>query len=242
MFYSKVYSEEDLPRDILDKCLQYPRGFGYWLWKPVIILNEIKISKQDDVILYIDGRSHFIDKSLDWLEEFLIGDYDIGLWELSHLEKNYTSQGLLSMLSEKNEFYNTKQFAATFVLIRVNERTTDLITQWCQFLIDNFDLYSDNALESKNYNESFVENRHDQSVLSLLVKNKIKLNLISPFIISTEMFLSKNTILTHYKPHKSPSFSYELYLKTHTAKIHIFFLRLARKVKRFMNNFKSESN
>ena len=30
------------------------RGFGFWIWKPLIVLNELLTSAKDDVVVYAD--------------------------------------------------------------------------------------------------------------------------------------------------------------------------------------------
>lgn len=37
-----VYGRKDLPGDLLDFCLANPRGFGYWAWKPYVIMKALQ--------------------------------------------------------------------------------------------------------------------------------------------------------------------------------------------------------
>ena len=56
-------------KNILDE----PRGAGYWLWKPYIILETFKQIDEGDVVLYIDSSDTFKDKG--FLGSFLLGAF-----------------------------------------------------------------------------------------------------------------------------------------------------------------------
>ena len=52
------------------------RGYGYWIWKPYLILNEINNLDKEDIIIYLDIGCHIIsdrkkrfDKYLDYLRK-----------------------------------------------------------------------------------------------------------------------------------------------------------------------------
>src|SRR4051812_2932158 len=40
--------------------LDLPRGLGYWLWKPYIILETMKDLREGDVVVYADSAIEFI--------------------------------------------------------------------------------------------------------------------------------------------------------------------------------------
>ena len=53
-----IYSAEDLPKEINDYADLYPRGYGYYLWKPYIILQKLNEISDNDIILnYLDSKS-----------------------------------------------------------------------------------------------------------------------------------------------------------------------------------------
>src|SRR5687768_7868990 len=43
------------------KILDLPKGRGYWLWKPFIILETMKDLSEGDIVIYSDSGIEFID-------------------------------------------------------------------------------------------------------------------------------------------------------------------------------------
>ena len=68
-----------------------------------------------------------------------------------------------------NDINRSPQLAATFMAIKKSSRTTDLISRGHDFIESNLELCRDEPSKSHG-NIRFQENRHDQSVLSVLVK------------------------------------------------------------------------
>ncbi|MDN3017798.1 hypothetical protein PH210_16485 [Paenibacillus sp. BSR1-1] len=44
-----------------DEILNQPRGAGYWLWKPYIILDVLSKIKENDIVVYSDSGIEIID-------------------------------------------------------------------------------------------------------------------------------------------------------------------------------------
>ena len=90
---------------------------------------------------------------------------------------------------------------------KISENCNKFITQslnfskkWLNFLLQNKEICRDD--DSKNLNhEKFIENRHDQSVFSLIVKTKISKNDSTAFkIIQSKKILNDN-LRPHLKNH-----------------------------------------
>ena len=69
---------------------------------------------------------------------------------------------------EGPQYGSSRQAWANFWLLRVNTKTRELISKW-ENLASNFHLISDEESKAPN-DPTFVENRHDQSLLSMLLK------------------------------------------------------------------------
>ena len=50
----ETYFSEDFVKEN-QKILSMKRGFGYWLWKPYIIIEELKKIQPDEILLYLDS-------------------------------------------------------------------------------------------------------------------------------------------------------------------------------------------
>jgi hypothetical protein len=84
-------------------------------------------------------------------------------FQLSHLEILYTKNKVFETLgSEKRD---ELQCLATVILIKKNKNSTSIINQWYENC-ENYILIND---EIEKEDEKFIENRHDQSILSVLV-------------------------------------------------------------------------
>jgi hypothetical protein len=64
---------------------------------------------------------------------------------------------------------NSDQYSAAVIIIRKNNRTQNFIDDWLFLLNNNRELFRDDHNSEENL-PGFIENRHDQSALSLLVK------------------------------------------------------------------------
>jgi len=58
---------------------------------------------------------------------------------------------------------------ATVIYIRKCKGSMDLIDKWLDTMVNHFDLVNDSPSKLPNH-PAFIENRHDQSVFSLLCK------------------------------------------------------------------------
>ena len=54
--YCKNYQKTDLDASILNYCNQYKKGYGYWIWKPYLILKSLRQLPIGANLLYVDGQ------------------------------------------------------------------------------------------------------------------------------------------------------------------------------------------
>ena len=202
---TKVFKPKDLPNVINNYAKSYSKGYGYWVWKPYIIREALTTATTDDILLYVDGRSGFkkTGKPIRWLDNFILENhFDIALWQMIHKEMSWTNGDIISAfnLDLNSELVKTGQFAATFHAWRKNIRSIDFLNEWLNFLLNNREICRDEVSQNLNH-KKFIGNRHDQSVLSLMVKTKIFRNDSLNFkILQTKKILNDN-LLPHLKNH-----------------------------------------
>jgi len=154
------------------------RGYGYWLWKPYIIMKTLEKINNDDILLYCDAGCELDINNLHnfniLLErtnnKLIIGTYSISndiIWTKMDIIKyfNFTNYDIL----------NLNHMQATTLMIKKCDKTISLINEWYNICSNNYNLIDDSPSIEKNY-DGFIENRHDQSIYNLLVK---KHNLIN---------------------------------------------------------------
>lgn len=163
------------------------RGFGYYIWKPEIILQSLEKMEEGGVLLYCDAGCHLNKKGVEKLDnyfrstnnselgigatQFCIESKDTSLQTFCCLEKEYSKGDIFNFFNarEKKNIYETGQFQSGVIFIKKQKNTIDFVKKWASIFEQNFDLVDDSPSKSKNF-EEFKENRHDQSAFSILLK------------------------------------------------------------------------
>jgi hypothetical protein len=160
------------------------RGAGYWFWKPKLI-REVMETKaaEGDIVVYCDTGCKLYQSS-EWkslLSTFqenpqlnclapILTEFKERLWCKADLFAHF---GLDLASKEATD----PHLSASFSFWRKSEATFELIRQW-QLLLDNLHLVDDSPSKLPNHPD-FREHRHDQAILSLLLKtSKIDKRLI----------------------------------------------------------------
>jgi hypothetical protein len=160
-------------KEILDQ----KRGAGYWLWKPYIILEELKKIKDEDFLVYADSANYFINDIKPLLE--LTKKNNGFYFEEQRFEdrklKHWTKRDCFYYMDADNkEFYNTYIRQASFIILQKNKVTINFIKEWLIFATNKHIISDiDNTCGLDNLIQ-FKDHRHDQSIFSILAhKHKI---------------------------------------------------------------------
>ncbi len=158
------------------------RGYGYWCWKPHIILRLLEQMPDNAFLLYCDAGCHLNPKGLPRLNDYIaeLNAAPIGVKafytfspHIDVTEKRWTKGDTFDYFNCRNntEITDTPQIATTQILIRKHASSMQFIREWNSLWYDNFPLIDDSSSKSPNFT-GFIENRHDQSVFSILYKQK----------------------------------------------------------------------
>ena len=124
----------------------------------------------------------FLIDTKKWLLAFQYHTKDIKFLDTIYFrdreEFKYTKADLLDFFSviDNKEITNTPQFWAGNFFIKKNDFTINFLNTWLNTIILNPNLINDTPSIKKNF-EGFIENRHDQSVFSILCKKSKVINL-----------------------------------------------------------------
>lgn len=168
------YTRNDLDPAFSDtnkEILSAKRGGGYWLWKPYIINKAFENLKNGDYLVYADSGS-FYKRDVHILIEYMEkNNMVVFLNELNHQEREYSKRDAFVYMNVDNlGLENTYQYEASFLLVKKDAVTEQFLKDWLYYACDKRIISDDtNACGLRNYN-GFVENRYDQTVLSLLAK------------------------------------------------------------------------
>lgn len=123
------------------------RGFGYWCWKPFIVLKTLESMNDDDILLYADVGCHLNKEAINKFYKYLDIVIENGAlcFELGHVEKSWTKSDLFNyfnVLDNKN-ITDTFQRAATSFLLLKNNINLNIVNKWLQVFYDDFSLADD---------------------------------------------------------------------------------------------------
>ena len=172
-----------------------PRGFGYWLWKPYLIRKKLKKLQDGDVLFYIDSGCEIDYRNkkqiLDLLKivktDKIIGSIACGK-KHPCIEKDWTKMDTFIKLDATDPIYtDTPQRQASALIILKCKETDKIINEWYKYACD-YHLLDDSPSKEPNF-MSFKDNRHDQSIFSILTK---KYKIFSDTSITPAIYLSRN--------------------------------------------------
>ena len=153
------------------------RGYGYWIWKPYIILQELNKLNEGDILVHLDIHCHLnvIKDKFNIIMDDL-SEQSILLGNVGFNDYMYTTTKLRHYIEDKlnykfsEEQLNNVQFESGIQFIKNDSTSRKFIKTWFDLMLDGMDYVSDMYNNDNENHETFVENRHDQSVISLLYK------------------------------------------------------------------------
>ena len=174
------------------------RGYGYWFWKPLFLKKILNESKNGDIIHYVDIGCHLQNKNSRFYEYLdLLIDKDNWLLPFQYFsedssfskeiffpqrqEYKYSKADLLSHFNflKKKEITHSPQYWAGSFFISNQIKSENFLNEWIDIFEKKMEFIDDTNSVIDNF-DGFIENRHDQSVFSLLCK-KYEINSLSAY-------------------------------------------------------------
>ena len=199
----KAFSKKDLDIEFSKKyqdILKLPRGGGYFIWKPRILFNTLKNLGQDDILVYTDAGSSFNifakKRFFEYLE--MVNDSEYGNFRIENpkqlVECNWTTEELFKYfnIEQESKIRNSPQLLGGHLIFQNNKHSHEIFEEFFKLL--DYDRMLITDYYNKNQINSFVDNRHDQSIFSLLSKK------FGGVIIKNETFFEKNSTIQQNFP------------------------------------------
>jgi len=152
-----------------------PRGGGYWLWKSYLTQKILKSLNENDILVYMDAGCYLwpspqarrrFHEYLDIVRTHPAGFYGFGTEYPNYI---YTKQDTFSHFNQDSEEEKQKpQIMSGATIWRKCETTMKMATEWYDAMATNYNLIDDSPSKAPNHPE-FKENRHDQSILTMLI-------------------------------------------------------------------------
>ena len=195
-FYDYIfsYTENDLDANfkiIFNEYLKFgTRGFGYWSWKPQIILQVLDKMNEGDILQYSDVGCHLNTKGLDRLSQYFeitkktesgilafqnkLPEFPLqydGRKMFNFYDYQYLKGDLIDYFNIRKceQVLKTHTIGAGIIFIRKCDASIEIIKKWLNTIKFDFHLIDDTKSKSPN-SEGFIEHRHDQAIFSILCK------------------------------------------------------------------------
>jgi len=164
-------------KDILDLKLG-DKGGGFMIWKPYFVKKKLDQIDFDDFLIFLDAGSTINNNGKKKFEEYLniVAQTETGILSFKYtndyfIEKKWTINEIFDYFNVKNnnEITDTYQILSGLQIIQKKKLSVEIINKWYEtvkinpYLFTNY--YNDN--QNKSY---FKDNRHDQSILSIIKK------------------------------------------------------------------------
>lgn len=154
----------------------YRRGYGYWEWKALLVKQYLEKMEEDDIIFWSDAGVYWnfskeAKRRFNEYIEILKKETDILVFQEPYKESEWTKGDIFEALNvyDDETVTSTLQIWTGCFGIRKTKATTELINKWDILNKRKSELVTDKKSIKPN-KTGFIENRHDQSTFSVLVK------------------------------------------------------------------------
>lgn len=169
--------------DVLNFIFNQKKGFGLWVWQPLILLKELLDSPEGEILVMLDAGCQLnlnpaslnrFDEYIEIVEEMdaLFTQIRTGSFGLAQLAEIYWNKcETLSEIPTSSEYLRCNQIQSGIILIKRSDKSIRFVEEWLRLCtMDDFRLIRD--VEDRSLEiEGFQSHRYSQAVLSLLVKN-----------------------------------------------------------------------
>jgi hypothetical protein len=179
-----AYGQDDLDLDFQNKfkdILILPRGSGYWIWKPYIIRKHLEKIKENDILIYLDSGCSINPSGIDRFKEYIemLNNSDSGCISfqldsnmLKCYEKQWTNKEIFDYFNVEinGDIAKSSQILATVIILKKNKNSINIVDLWLKTVHDKPILFTDDYNNNNKGRCEYIENRHDQSVFSIIRK------------------------------------------------------------------------
>jgi hypothetical protein len=147
------------------------RGGGYWVHKSLLVRHHMDQCKDNDIIFWVDADrlDFFWQGSLKTvLETIDKREADFVIESQDEAEYRYTKEDVLVAFNATDEMRTSRQVNENAWLIRNSPKMRQFMDAFIECAAD-WHMISDDPSIIKNHPD-FVEHRHDQSLMAMMVK------------------------------------------------------------------------
>lgn len=168
----RCFTPADLDADFCKRnadILRQPRGRGFWLWKPYIILKALGELDEGDFLIYADAGTFCVNRMRHMTVQLDRDKRDIFLSSGLLPNACFTKRdAYVRMDCDEPAAYKAHTVAAGYLLLRNTAYARAFIGRWLLYAEDPRILTDAPSVCGLPELPEFIENRHDQTALSLL--------------------------------------------------------------------------
>jgi hypothetical protein len=148
-----------------------PRGAGYWIWKPYVILLALKCAAPGDVVFFVDAGCSLVAERAARLLEYaeLVRAHSVLNFALGHSVRRWTKMDTV-LAYDGVAYLDRPQILSGVIGICNTPAGNALVAEWYEGCC-NYHLADDTPSGSPNDPE-FIEHRHDQAILTMISYNR----------------------------------------------------------------------
>jgi len=172
-----VTSETDLDPEFWEKhrnFMTHPsnaRGFGFYIWKPQIILQTLQRIPANAVLLFVDAGCQLCSEGVPRLREYvrMVSQHPSGIlgFDIVHSVEDWTKADTLAYYQLTPEERRAPQHASGIILFHNTPAGRAFVQHWRDDC-EHYELVCDQPTGKYPTHPNFRDHRHDQSVYSIL--------------------------------------------------------------------------
>jgi hypothetical protein len=176
-----VWTEEDLDSQFFEQHRQFmthTRGYGYYLWKPQVILQALCKTQPGDFLLYADAGCTFNPKYIDRINTYMEMAKQspkgvFGFNTIEHMEYKWNKMDTMCAVLGKppsEDILYSPQCVGGINVWYHSPAAIEFLKEWIYHCTRDSYHYVDDSPSIQPNVHGFCQHRHDQAIFSLLVK------------------------------------------------------------------------
>lgn len=214
------YGPDDIDEDYKRKNIRFferKRGNGYWLWKPYLIDRCLEKMTEGDWLIYVDAGLFYLNNLREFVNDLERKNLELVVAPTIYKEFKYTKRDIfVKTQTDVPAITQSLQRQSGAIFIRKNEKNVAFVKEWLRYIqMDSLVTDDENVYGLPNY-DGFVENRHDQSLLSVISKKMGVGTEMSLYDDVIEMKTSKKILCYHHSQSGNKEW---IYIKARVRKV-----------------------
>jgi hypothetical protein len=151
------------------------RFYGYYACKPYFILEALKNIPENEVLLYVDSGCELNKNGIEKLKQYYNECLETQgvFFSLDLPEIQWTKMDTYQrIIGNDTEYMMTRQIISGIFFLKNTPMIRELVDRWKNICVEENGHYLDDSPSELTNHSTFRENRHDQSIWSLILKVK----------------------------------------------------------------------